>query len=352
MRVRCTIWFRAPLGWGRRPLRALLAVAGLLLAVLPAATASAADNGSWAVFPTPPAGTATPGPGDRQYFYLESAPGRTLSDHVSVVNLTTQPKSFRLYAADAYNTPRDGGFALRTEGQRMTGVGAWAKPNVTSLTVPPRTRADIPFSLTIPTTAEPGDHPGAIVAIETDVEATTQQGGLAVGIERAVGARIYLHVTGHAVPALSVDAVSVQHSAPLVPGFGANRGTLHYTLTNHGNVTLHPSVEVSETGWFGSVYHRPPTGSGIELLPGQSVQLTLALPAQPQFGGVSVTVKASDGGTAAQGQGGYLAVPWLLVAVVLLLLVAVGVWLRLRAKGRRPHRAGRRRSPEPAEVAA
>jgi hypothetical protein len=324
----------------------------VLLAVAFATPAHAADNGSWAVFPTPPAGTATPGPGDRQYFYLESAPGRTLADHVSVVNLTTQPKSFRLYAADAYNTPRDGGFALRTEGQRMTGVGAWVKLDATSLTVPPRTRADIPFSLTIPMTAEPGDHPGAIVAIETDVEATTQQGGLAVGIKRAVGARVYLHVTGQAVPALSVDDVTVQRSAPLAPGLGASRGTLHYTLTNHGNVTLHPTVEVSETGWFGSVYHRPPTRSGIDLLPGQSVQLTLALPGPPQFDDVSVTVKASDGATVAQGQGGYLAVPWLVVAVVALLVVALAVWLWLRAKRRRVHRAGRRRHREPAEVTA
>ncbi|WP_370122522.1 WxL protein peptidoglycan domain-containing protein [Streptacidiphilus sp. MAP12-33] len=324
----------------------------VLLTVVTATPVHAADNGSWAVFPTPPAGTATPGPGDRQYFYLESAPGRVVSDRVSVVNLTDQPKSFRLYAADAYNTPRDGGFALRTVDQKMTGVGAWAKLNVSSLTVPPRTRADIPFTISIPSTAEPGDHPGAIVAVETSVEATTQQGGLAVGVKRAVGARIYLHVTGQSVPALSVDAVSVDRSAPLVPGFGASRGTLHYTLTNHGNVTLHPNVEVVETGWFGSVYHRPPTSSGIELLPGQSVQLTLALPAPPQFDDVSVTVKASDGSTTAQGRTDYLAVPWLVVAVVALLLAGLGVWLRLRAKGRRVHRAGWRRRREPAGVTA
>ncbi|WP_244904231.1 DUF916 domain-containing protein [Streptacidiphilus jiangxiensis] len=324
----------------------------VLLAVGLATPAHAADNGTWAVFPTPPAGTATPGPGDRQYFYLESAPGRVLSDRVSVVNLTTKPKSFTLYAADAYNTPRDGGFALRTVGQRMTGVGAWTKLNATSLTVPPRTRADIPFSIAIPTTAEPGDHPGAIVAVETDVEATTQQGGLAVGVKRAVGARIYLHVTGQSVPALSVDAVSVERSAPLVPGLGASRGTLHYTLTNHGNVTLHPTVEVSETGWFGSVYHRPPTSTGVELLPGQSVQLTLALPAPPQFDDVSVTVKAADGATAGQGQTEYLAVPWLVVVVVVLALAGLGVWLWLRAKRRRVHRGGRKRSREPAGAAA
>jgi hypothetical protein len=304
------------------------------------ATAHAADNGTWAVFPTPPAGTATPGPNDRQYFYLESAPGRTLTDRVSVVNLTTSPKAFTLYAADAYNTPRDGGYALRTLGQKMTGVGAWVKLDSTALTVPPRTRADIPFTLTIPTTAEPGDHPGAIVAVETDVEATQQQGGLAVGIKRAVGARIYLHVTGQAVPALGVEGVSVHGR------------TLQYTLTNHGNMTLRPNVEVTETGWFGSVYHRPPTSAGIELLPGQSVQLTLHLPAQPQFDDVTVTVKASDGATAGQGQTEFLAIPWWPIGIGLLLLTAVGVWFWLRAKRRRTHRAGWRGNRAPAGAAA
>jgi hypothetical protein len=331
-------------------LAALLASGVLLLGG--AGSAHAANNGSWAVFPTPPAGTATPGPGDRQYFYLESAPGRTISDHVSVVNLTDKPMTFRLYGADAYNTPRDGGFALRTVDQTMTGVGKWLTLNATQLTVPARTRADIPFTIAIPVTAEPGDHPGAVVAVETGAESTASKGGTAVAIKRAVGARIYLHVSGVSVPSLSVDSVGVQRTAPLVPGLGTNKATLHYTLTNHGNATLHPRVEISETGWFGSVYHRPLTATGIELLPGQSVQFTLALPAPPQFDDVTVTVKAIDVTTSAQGGTDYLAVPWLVVAVVVLLSAAAGWWLRRRARRGRIHRGGGRRTREPAEVPA
>jgi hypothetical protein len=340
-------------------LATLLACGALLLGG--AGTARAADNGTWAVFPTPPPGVTSPGAGDRQYFYLESAPGRTLKDHVSVENLSTKPMTFEFYGADAYNTPRDGGFALRTQGQAMTGVGQWLTLGVTRLTVPARTRADIPFTIAIPYTAEPGDHPGAIVAVETTPETTTQQGDVSVGIRRAVGARIYLHVTGTAVPALGVASVDVQRSAPAFPGLGSNTAVLHYTLTNQGNVTLHPRVEVTESGWFGSVYHRPPTDTGIELLPGQSVQLTLPLPGPPLLDDVSVTVKATDAasGSSASATGGYLALPWLLVLLVALVLAGGAFWLWRRAKNRRTHRGGgagwrrvRETGSKPAGVAA
>ncbi|RAG87467.1 DUF916 domain-containing protein [Streptacidiphilus pinicola] len=287
--------------------------AAALLAVT--APAHAVGGGGWAVFPTPPAGTQTPGPADRQYFYLESAPGRTLTDHVSVVNLGARPETFRLHATDP-----------------------WVKLSSTGLTVPPHTRADVPFSLAIPTTAEPGDHQGSIVAEDAG--------------SRPVGVRIYLHVTGQPVPAFSVDDVSVRRSVPAVPGLGTNRATLQYTLTNHGNVTLHPSVEVTETGWFGSVYHRPLSSAGIELPPGRSVRLNLALPGPPLLDDVAVTVKASDGATGAQGQTGYLAIPWLVLVFVVLLLAVLGVWLWLRSKRSHVHRAGWWRSRESVGVAA
>lgn len=290
---------------------------GLLLALLVAAAplavadpARAAGDARWAVFPTPATGTTMPGAADRPYFYLESAPGRTLTDHVSLVNLTRQPRAFRLSA-----------------------TAPWLSLGTAALTVPPRTRADIPFSLAIPTTAEPGDHPGAIVAAETGASTAGQ-----------LSVPVYLHVTGRPVPALSVDDVAIQRSAPLVPGLGASRGTVHYTLTNHGNVTLHPSVEVTETGWLGSVYHRPPTSVGVALRPGQSVRLSLALPAPPQFDDVAVTVQASAGATGAEGQGAYLAVPWPVLGFVASSLAVLAVWLRLRARRRSRHRAGWRRS--------
>lgn len=81
------------------------------------APAHAADNGSWSVYPASSKVAARP------YFYLSADPGTTIEDKVVVANKTAQPMTFRLYAADAYNTARDGGFAVRTVKEKQRG---WA----------------------------------------------------------------------------------------------------------------------------------------------------------------------------------------------------------------------------------
>ena len=58
-----------------------------------------------------------------------------------------------VYGADAYNTPRDGGFAVRGPEETGKDIGTWVRLARNSLTIPARTRADIPFTVTIPETA-------------------------------------------------------------------------------------------------------------------------------------------------------------------------------------------------------
>ncbi|MFE2307266.1 hypothetical protein [Streptomyces sp. NPDC059411] len=82
---------------------ALVLLAAVFLLAPAAGTAAAADNGQWSVLPA--ANTL----GQRPYFYLSAAPGGTVADTVTIANRTDQPRTFRLYAADAYNTARDGG---------------------------------------------------------------------------------------------------------------------------------------------------------------------------------------------------------------------------------------------------
>jgi hypothetical protein len=335
----------------------------VLLTVLPAfaglalgtGTASAADNGTWAVYPTP-ASKAPDALPDRQYFYLEAAPGASVSDKVSVFNVSDHPITFRLYGADAYNTPRDGGFALRAAGQRMTGVGAWTTVDTGSagaagapggtagtLTVPAHTRADVPITVKVPADAEPGDHPGAVVALDTTPEAgSTGNGGkVAVGIQRAVGARIYLRVSGPAVPAVTVEDVRIDRSDPLLPGLGSSRATIRYTLVNRGTVTLHPKLALKASGWFGgTVFSRGPTDLGVDLLPGQRVQLTAPWPHPPQFDHVSLKLTVTGTDVSGDASAGFLAVPWFPVGLVLLLAGLLLGARRLRARRRRVHRGG------------
>ncbi|SNX58332.1 uncharacterized protein DUF916 [Streptomyces sp. TLI_55] len=323
----------------RRTFRTLVApVLGILLAVL-APPAHAADNGSWSVYPLASKIAARP------YFYLSADPGQTLTDQVVVANKTGKALTFRLYAADAYNTARDGGFAVRTVTEKMRGVGNWARPARTRVTVPAHGKVTVPFTMKVPEDAEPGDHPGAIVALDERID--RGDGSVALGVQRAVAARVYLRVGGPVLPAISVEDVRVSHHQPLVPGLGDSAATVSYTLHNTGNVTLDPKVELRATGLFGrTLLARDLTKVPAELLPGQSVRLSEPWPDAPQLDWGEVTLTASAKDTRESAGASFLALPWLM-AVLLGMVVGAGAVLAIRARrGRvRPSVPGRPSPP-------
>ncbi|MEU6771326.1 DUF916 domain-containing protein [Streptomyces sp. NPDC046759] len=310
---------------------------GLVLA-WQAAPARAADNGSWSVYPVASKIAARP------YFYLSADPGQTLTDEVAVQNKTGKPLTFRLYAADAYNTPRDGGFAVRTMEERMLGVGAWAEPATSRITVPGHRTVTVPFTLHVPEGAEPGDHPGAIVALDEHVDPGS--GRLALGVQRAVGARVYLRVSGPTLPALSVGQLHISHHQPLIPGTGAATATVSYTLRNTGNVTLDPKVELKARGLFGrTLLDRELTRVPSQLLPGQRVRLTETWRGAPQLDRADVTLTASAPGTRQSASAAFLALPWLVAALVSATGVVSGVLLVRARRGRARRSAHVRPSP-------
>ncbi|WP_020116283.1 WxL protein peptidoglycan domain-containing protein [Streptomyces canus] len=306
-----------------RKLYVLLLNLFLATAAAPA-PAHAADNGSWSVYPAASRIAARP------YFYLSADPGQAIDDKVVVSNRTGRPLTFRLYAADAYNTARDGGFAVRTVAEKQRGVGAWARPAKTRVTVPAHGRVTVPFTLSVPEGAEPGDHPGALVALDERID--KGDGAVALGVQRAVAARVYLRVGGPTVPAIAVEDVRVSHHQPLVPGLGDSGATISYTLRNTGNVTLNPKVELRATGLFGrTLLARELVKIPGELLPGQRVRLSEPWRGAPQldWGDVKLTASAKD--TRESASAGFFALPWL-VAAVLGAGVAVGVVLFVRTR--------------------
>ncbi|GHI07841.1 hypothetical protein AQI88_33890 [Streptomyces cellostaticus] len=324
----------------RKPYVLLLSLIGLFLGST-AVPAEAADNGSWSVYPAASKIAARP------YFYLSADPGQTLTDKVVIANKTGKPRTFRLYAADAYNTPRDGGFAVRTLKERMRGVGAWARPARSRVTVPGHRTVTVPFTLRVPEGAEPGDHPGAIVALDERIDPGS--GTLALGVQRAVGARVYLRVSGPTLPALSVEHVQISHHQPLVPGLGDSTATISYTLRNTGNVTLDPKVELKARGLFGrTLLDRDLTRIPSELLPGQRVRLTEAWHGAPQLDWGDITLTASAQHTRQSASASFFALPWLLAGLVFVAGVVTGAMLVRARRGRVRRSAPVRRSPRAA----
>ncbi|MFJ1927051.1 hypothetical protein [Streptomyces sp. NPDC088131] len=292
-----------------------LALAAPLLAALWWTAAMTAAAGA-TEHPAAPAWTAQPaanGAGrdvGRPYFYLEGLPGSVLQDRLSVTNPGPDPLTVRLRGADAYNTA-EGGFAVRGA-HGSTGTGAWLRTATEKVTVPARTRAEVPVSVTVPDDALPGDHPGAIVA---------ESGG------RSVGVRVQLRVGGPTLAALTVEDV------------GVAGGTIHYTLVNRGNAVLVPRLAVSADGVFGTLLRREARPLPVELLPGQRVRLTEPWRDTPALDSATVRLRVSAaGGAHSEATASALFVPWLPLsggALLLLAGAAAGTYAHRRRRAAR-----------------
>ncbi|MEU6395376.1 DUF916 domain-containing protein [Streptomyces cinnamoneus] len=304
----------------------------LVLTTLSPAPAGAADNGEWSVRPADSA--ITP----RAAFELPTQPGTTLTDRAVVTNTTTAQLTFRLYVADAHNTERDGGLAVRGIEEIQRGVGAWGKPEQETITVPARSAVTVGITLTVPRDASPGDHVGALVAVDTRVQPAD---GSHLGVQRGVGARIYLRVEGPQQPGLAVEDVRFTARSPQIPWTGTRDSTVAYTLHNTGNVKLAPEVSLRVGGMVvGGPGERRLANVPAELLPGQKVRLTETWAGAPFAGWGQVTVMASADAVRGSGTDGFLEVPWLF-AVCLPLLAASWWLLRRRNDARAARTAGR-----------
>ncbi|SDK97718.1 WxL protein peptidoglycan domain-containing protein [Streptomyces indicus] len=318
------------------------AVVGLLVTLAgPLPAARAADNGTWAVFPTPPVGSEK---NTREYFAHEADPGAEIEDSATIANTSDEALTFRVFATDAVNTPQGGAFALLPVEREPKDVGTWIRlgrkdaARDTTLTVEARQRVDIPFRMKVPADASPGDHIGGIVALNTKVESVRKKDKVQVGVQRSVGARMYLRVNGPVAPDLAVESVSVARSAPLIPWISDARADVTYVLVNRGNVRLRPTVQLSAEGLFGrDVLTQRPRALKLELLPGQRVEFTERWADAPQLDWV--TLKATAGAfdepkvARSTAETSFVAAPWRVLLALLGLLVLVFTARRIRRGG-------------------
>ncbi|MGW2561442.1 COG1470 family protein [Streptomyces sp. NPDC001514] len=256
-----------------------------------------------------PGWTAEPAAGGRPYVYLEGSPGTVMEDRLSVTNRGAEPLTVRLRGAGADNA-KNGEFAVRTS---RTGTGTWIVLASQQVTVPPRTRADVPFAVTVPASATPGDHPAAIVATA---------GG------REVGVRVHVRVAGPTLAALTVEDVRVEGKR------------IHYALVNRGNTVLAPRLALRADGLTGELLARPARPLPLELLPGRRVELTEPWPDPPALDSVDITLRVTaSGGAHGEATASAVYVPWAAATGTALALAAAAAGaaaLRLKRTERRP----------------
>lgn len=317
--------------------RSVLVSALAALTLFGAPVAAAADEGdapiSWSVTPADESG-----PDGRVFVEHAIDPGETLEDHLAVRNLGAEQVTFRLSAADGFYNA-NGRFDMLRSDQESVAAGTWITlPE--SVTVAPGATVVVPFSLTVPEDAEPGDHAAGITA---SVISGAHGEGTGVGVESRVGFKVMTQVTGELVPAFSVEGVQTDYLLSWNP-FRPGDITTTFTVVNTGNTRLMVEGALDVAG---QTIAFPAEGERrSELLPGEERTYTLAIDdVWPLFGFPAdltvapVVSSSAEGATAvaaATTASFVWAMPWphlLVVLGVALLLIAL-LWNRIRSRRR------------------
>jgi hypothetical protein len=289
---------------------------------------------SWALAPT---GVDPSQPSSRAYLSYSLAPGATTTDSVSLWNYSDVQLTFHVYATDAFNN-HTGQFSLLPGDQKPTDAGTWVTLQTNSVTVPSKTRVDIPVTVHVPADASPGDHTaGVIASLPTG---TTSPSGQPLVVDRRTGSRVYVRVSGPVNPALRVENLSSEYHGQFNPLDGSL--DVSYTVRNAGNIRMAARQKVEVHDIFGRTVAKQKLPDIADALPGSTFVVRHTFTGVPA--GVRLTTDVTITPVAAQGATEKpiaahewttttWAIPWTLLLLVALALL---LWrLVRRYRGRR-----------------
>lgn len=331
--MKCTLGSRA-IRASRKVLLWLSACAMAALVVplvaSPAQASEAATSAGAPSFIFAPYNEATQGV-IRASFHYTMRPGSTVADTLVLANPTSYEETFKIWAADAYNTALGGALALRLDSYPMTQVGTWVKLPVggADYGVTPGTEVVLHFTVTVPPNAIPGDHVGGIEALDV-TPPPTAGGANRVLVHEGIGVPIFIDVPGPRHPSAAVTLVNTADSVPLFAfANGSSDARVGYQIQNTGNTLLRGRVHVWVTNIFGQTVKTFPSNVLGNLLPGQQANYVETLwKSLPIAGPQTVHVTFSpNGAKSVSGSATFWVIPWLLIIVILLVLAALAYWL-------------------------
>jgi hypothetical protein len=299
-------------------------VAGMTLSSASVAAAQAADPEVITSVGVSPVGTSPDDPNGGQWFYAAPKPTKDGYEpaHLTarIANPANVPQTIRLFLADVEFTDKG---APKIKPDSPTDVGAWGSFEPATLTVQPKSDVTVPFTVTAPANAEPGDHIGAVVA-ESAPEKPT--GGNLLALVKRVAVRLYITIPGEASPNFVIQKIDVKPDSSFFP----REATVTVLLRNTGRVRIAPTVLIGG---------KQAKGSGVLLT--RSVEPYVVTSKVPLWGGpqryrvdVATRLPSQNAqGPFRQASVSRFYVPWALLAALVLLVALVMLarrWLRKR----------------------
>lgn len=274
----------------------------------------------------------------RSRFSYQVEPGQVIQDEYLVSNSGSTSADVTVYATDAYNLA-NGDFGLLDSNLEPQDVGTWVTldggAKRVSLTLAPGESKVIPFTVSVPADASPGDHAGGMIISSLTDSAQ-------VKLDRRIATRLYLRVKGDVTALMTVSSIAADY----VPSFNPFAGTVNitFTLTNNGNVSLGASTASVVKGLFGIPLSGVSRTDVPEMLPGTSRTMTVSVEGVGQWIYLNPTVSIAGtidedainpGPLPTAERDVPLFVPPL--ALLLIAAIAAGIYYFLRWRRKRDH---------------
>jgi hypothetical protein len=180
-----------------------------------------------------PSGMDPNGPNGGQWFVLNLSPGQAGQSEARIANPADVPQTVKLFFADL-DFGADGTPSIA---KTNSDVATWGKPAVDQLTIPPKSASTVPFTITVPSGADPGDHVGVLIAQGPRVS----QAGQAYGTVTQVATRLYVTVPGDAKADFAIQKLTASKDS----SFFTKEITTTVVLHNTGRIRLHPTVKIN-----------------------------------------------------------------------------------------------------------
>lgn len=280
-------------------------------------------------------------------------PGSRSTDHFIVHNFSDSKTLVLLvYAADAMSDPSGSiGFLPRANPGRD--ASRWLTftdgSRLIELTLHPQQLVVLPVNIAVPADATPGDHLAGIFAGLVAQAVGKGQRTQKLNFEQRITLRSYFRVSGVVHPQLSIQGLTASYKNNWNP-IGKGSASVRYTVKNTGNVILGGPQSVRISGLFGATGSHVAIANIPPLLPGGSVSVhavvkgvapELVMKAKVTITPEGLLSTVNPGIHTEKASASFVAIPWVLLVIVLLLIGFV-VRTLVRNKPRRSYQGERR----------
>jgi len=167
-------------------------------------------------------------------------PNTSVEDAVEIVNNTGNKKSVMVYATDSI-VSSGGAFACAQAADEQKNVGQWIKLSQSTIDIDANGTTKVPFTITTPVNAEPGEQNGCII-IQEQKESNFQSG---VSLSFRTAIRVAILIPGDIKKEITPNSLSIDEKT--------NKIIVIPSVKNTGNVSVDADITTTIKSVFSTI---------------------------------------------------------------------------------------------------